>query len=184
MAQQSQISFISKLKKTKIILQIYIRGITCGADNLADYQSSNTSTHTNCLIQIVKERFVEVFRLQRGGVFYTFQSNCQGLFSGIFQSFPSNSLLPLRFLRSSLVGRAFYSRLRTCQHPLQKKYKILHTRLFLRHLQLLLTIDSSHISDTLSMLRPYQHNTRPAQHTAILYTHSTRMPMHNPLYYR
>ncbi|HAS63290.1 MAG TPA: hypothetical protein DCS35_12440 [Vibrio sp.] len=59
MAQQSQISFINKLKKTKIILQIFIRGITCVADNLADYQSSHTSTHTNCLIQIVKERFAE-----------------------------------------------------------------------------------------------------------------------------
>ena len=34
---------------------------TCDADNLGDYQTVLTSTHTNCLIQFVKERLAERF---------------------------------------------------------------------------------------------------------------------------
>ncbi|MFK5667941.1 hypothetical protein ACI2OW_18800, partial [Pseudomonas shirazica] len=47
------------------------RMATCDADNLCDYQSVLTSTHTNCLIRFVKERLVKsvwlrAFRLNRG----------------------------------------------------------------------------------------------------------------------
>ena len=117
LAQQSQISFISELKKTKIILQIYIRGITCGADNLADYQSSNTSTHTNCLIQIVKERFAEC--LSEEAYSTSSQVTVKVYFLETLFSFPSNSLLPSRLLRFSLAGRAFYIRSRHCQADFQ-----------------------------------------------------------------
>ena len=42
------------------------RMATCDADNLFDYQSVLTSTHTNCLIRFVKERWLRAFRLNRG----------------------------------------------------------------------------------------------------------------------
>ncbi len=42
------------------------RVATCDADNLFDYQSELTSTHTNCLIQLLKSGWLRAFRLNRG----------------------------------------------------------------------------------------------------------------------
>ncbi|POA77514.1 hypothetical protein C1882_28625, partial [Pseudomonas sp. FW305-E2] len=51
--------------------------VTCDADNLFDYQSILTSTHTNCLIQFVKERLVKSFSSQPRRAFYAFLRVCQ-----------------------------------------------------------------------------------------------------------
>ncbi|MCH7300406.1 hypothetical protein MBA34_15340, partial [Pseudomonas capeferrum] len=53
------------------------RMVTCDADNLCDYQSILTSTHTNCLIQFVKERLVKSFSSQPRRAFYAFLICCQ-----------------------------------------------------------------------------------------------------------
>ncbi|MGU1398653.1 hypothetical protein ACSERC_30215, partial [Pseudomonas aeruginosa] len=45
-----------------------------------------TSTHTNCLIRLVKEQLVKAFRLNRGRAFYSNLSFRQALFSKIFFS--------------------------------------------------------------------------------------------------
>src|SRR5690606_21326903 len=50
------------------------------------HQSYSTSTHTNCLIQFVKERFDQVFRLNRGRAFYSSLSICQAVFEEFFVS--------------------------------------------------------------------------------------------------
>ncbi|MEE3633675.1 hypothetical protein UIA24_05400, partial [Pseudomonas sp. AL 58] len=42
------------------------RVVTCDADNLFDYQSDFTSTHTNCLIRLLKSGWLRAFRLNRG----------------------------------------------------------------------------------------------------------------------
>ncbi|WP_205894342.1 hypothetical protein, partial [Pseudomonas putida] len=53
------------------------RMATCDADNLFDYQSVLTSTHTNCLIRFVKERLAKSFSSQPRRAFYAFLRACQ-----------------------------------------------------------------------------------------------------------
>ncbi|RRV50335.1 hypothetical protein EGJ15_27055, partial [Pseudomonas sp. p99-361] len=58
---------------------------TCDADNLFDYQSVLTSTHTNCLIRFVKERLVKSVSSQPRRAFYAFLRACQALILKIFE---------------------------------------------------------------------------------------------------
>ena len=57
------LGFLRNPKLGSAISNDYVisRMATCDADNLCDYQSVLTSTHTNCLIQFVKERLVKIF---------------------------------------------------------------------------------------------------------------------------
>ncbi|MCX2686251.1 hypothetical protein OO306_11920, partial [Pseudomonas sp. DCB_AW] len=73
------------------------RMVTCDADNLCDYQSVLTSTHTNCLIQFVKERLVKSFSSKPRRAFYAFLICCQAfilkfLTSLSFESFQLQQL--------------------------------------------------------------------------------------------
>lgn len=62
------LGFLRNPKLGSAISNDYVisRMATCDADNLGDYQSVLTSTHTNCLIQFVKERLALAFRFSRG----------------------------------------------------------------------------------------------------------------------
>jgi hypothetical protein len=42
------------LAQQSLVTSLISRGVTCDADNLVDYQPDSTSTHTNCLIQLLK----------------------------------------------------------------------------------------------------------------------------------
>ena len=42
------------MAQQSLVTSLISRGVTCDADNLVDYQSDSTSTHTNCLIQLLK----------------------------------------------------------------------------------------------------------------------------------
>ena len=78
------------------------------------HQSYSTSTHTNCLIQFVKERFDQVFRLNRGRAFYSSLSICQAALKNF--SFLLNRLAePKQSFRSA--GGAYYSIRKHCQPP-------------------------------------------------------------------
>ncbi|WP_218571121.1 hypothetical protein, partial [Pseudomonas sp. F16(2018)] len=85
------------------------RMATCDADNLGDYQSILTSTHTNCLIQFVKERLAKSFSSQPRRAFYAFLICCQAFILKFFRSrFLQNTFylnnLPLASWRSTLRG--------------------------------------------------------------------------------
>jgi hypothetical protein len=54
------------LAQQSLVTSLISRGVTCDADNLSDYQSDTTSTHTNCLIQLLKSGGLRFFRLNRG----------------------------------------------------------------------------------------------------------------------
>ncbi|OPK06900.1 hypothetical protein BZ163_29420 [Pseudomonas sp. VI4.1] len=90
------------------------RGVTCDADNLVDYQSDSTSTHTNCLIQLLKSGWLRTFvsteaRILRFPLL---------LSSGYFQKFSRFplQLQPLGASDLSSAGGEFYSVTRCCQH--------------------------------------------------------------------
>ena len=59
------LGFLRNPKLGSAISNDYVisRMVTCDADNLVDYQSDSTSTHTNCLIQLVKEQLVATVSL-------------------------------------------------------------------------------------------------------------------------
>ena len=63
------------------------------------------------LDSVVKERFDQVFRLNRGRAFYSSLSICQAVFRFCFRrnSFLLNHLQNLSFISSASVRRAFYS---------------------------------------------------------------------------
>jgi hypothetical protein len=49
------------LAQQSLVTSLISRGVTCDADNLVDYQSDSTSTHTNCLIQLLKSGWLRSF---------------------------------------------------------------------------------------------------------------------------
>lgn len=49
------------LAQQSLVTSLISRGVTCDADNLFDYQSDSTSTHTNCLIQLLKSGWLRSF---------------------------------------------------------------------------------------------------------------------------
>ena len=86
------------------------------------HQSYSTSTHTNCLIQFVKERFDQVFRLNRGRTFYSSLSICQAVLKNFsfllnrleqpwlnFFRFGVARILPRRLAQSSCFSGNFLS---------------------------------------------------------------------------
>jgi len=89
---------------------------TCDADNLGDYQTVLTSTHTNCLIQFVKERLVKSFSSQPSRAFYAFLRVCQAFISKYFAR-NSFNFKHLTRLRSLVAGGEFYSVTSCCQLP-------------------------------------------------------------------
>ncbi|WP_238338605.1 hypothetical protein, partial [Pseudomonas sp. SWRI77] len=105
------LGFLRNPKLGSAISNDYVisRMVTCDADNLCDYQSILTSTHTNCLIQFVKERLVKSFSSQPRRAFYAFLIYCQAFILKFFyycflsKAFNFNNL-PLAPKRSSLRG--------------------------------------------------------------------------------
>ncbi|CAD0266259.1 conserved hypothetical protein [Pseudomonas veronii] len=49
------------MAQQSLVTSLISRGVTCDADNLVDYQSDSTSTHTNCLIQLLKSGWLRSF---------------------------------------------------------------------------------------------------------------------------
>ncbi|QHD04046.1 hypothetical protein PspS04_09045 [Pseudomonas sp. S04] len=90
------------------------RGVTCDADNLFDYQSDSTSTHTNCLIQLLKSGWLRSFASTEGRIL----QQPHLLSSGIFQKLSKNSSTTSTTCASdhSVAGGEFYSVTRCCQH--------------------------------------------------------------------
>ncbi|SPO52634.1 conserved protein of unknown function [Pseudomonas sp. JV551A1] len=84
------LGFLRNPKLGSAISNDYVisRMATCDADNLCDYQSVLTSTHTNCLTRFVKERLVKSFSSQPRRAFYAFLICCQAL---ILKFFARNS---------------------------------------------------------------------------------------------
>jgi hypothetical protein len=73
------LGFLRNPKLGSAISNDYVisRMVTCDADNLSDYQSVLTSTHTNCLIRFVKERLAKSVSSQPRRAFYAFLIACQ-----------------------------------------------------------------------------------------------------------
>ena len=80
------LGFLRNPKLGSAISNDYVisRMVTCDADNLFDYQSVLTSTHTNCLIQFVKERLVKSVSSQPRRAFYAFLICCQAFILKFF----------------------------------------------------------------------------------------------------
>ncbi|MFK3567279.1 hypothetical protein OH706_26895, partial [Pseudomonas sp. M3] len=80
------LGFLRNPKLGSAISNDYVisRMVTCDADNLFDYQSVLTSTHTNCLIRFVKERLVKSFSSQPRRAFYAFLRACQAFILKFF----------------------------------------------------------------------------------------------------
>ena len=89
-----------------LVLLTILRSSTC-----------STSTHTNCLIQDVKERFDQVFRLNRGRAFYSSLPTRQALFENfLFYSTACRFNTPFGSLAA---GGESYSIQSRCQPPLR-----------------------------------------------------------------
>ena len=89
------------MAQQSLVTSLISRGVTCDADNLVDYQSDSTSTHTNCLIQLLKSGWLAFAEPRRA--FYSSLCCCQAVILRCFQSFPCN-INHLRF-RSLVSGR-------------------------------------------------------------------------------
>ena len=98
------LGFLRNPKLGSAISNDYVisRMATCDADNLFDYQSVLTSTHTNCLIQFVKERLVKSFSSQPRRAFYAFLRVCQAF---ILKFFARNSFSFKHLARFDLSSR-------------------------------------------------------------------------------
>ena len=109
MAQQSQISSPKRRALNDFSLSI------CDADNLADYQSYLTSTHTNCLIQLLKsvsiKSFVSTEAAHSTAAFLTVKLFFENFFSTQPLAAPIN-------LHLSSAGGESYSVQTSCQPPL------------------------------------------------------------------
>ncbi|WP_256579980.1 MULTISPECIES: hypothetical protein, partial [unclassified Pseudomonas] len=84
------------------------------ADNLSDYQSDSTSTHTNCLIQLLKSGWLRSFVSTEARIL----QQPHLLSSDYFQKFSKISSTTSTTCASdlSLAGGEFYSVTRCCQH--------------------------------------------------------------------
>ena len=98
------LGFLRNPKLGSAISNDYVisRMATCDADNLCDYQSVLTSTHTNCLIRFVKERLVKSFSSQPRRAFYAFLICCQAF---ILKFFARNSFSFKHLARFDLSSR-------------------------------------------------------------------------------
>ncbi|WP_256579591.1 MULTISPECIES: hypothetical protein, partial [unclassified Pseudomonas] len=84
------------------------------ADNLSDYQSDSTSTHTNCLIQLLKSGWLRSFVSTEARIL----QQPHLLSSDYFQKLSKISSTTSTTCASdlSLAGGEFYSVTRCCQH--------------------------------------------------------------------
>ncbi|WP_150571337.1 hypothetical protein [Pseudomonas fluorescens] len=74
---------------------------TCDADNLGDYQTVLTSTHTNCLIQFVKERLAERFVSTEARIL-----RCPLCLSSVYFEVFCEKLVQLQTLDSLAISRS------------------------------------------------------------------------------
>ncbi len=89
--------------------------LLCDADNLATIQSYIHKHPHELLDSVVKERFDQAFRLNRGRAFYSSLSHCQAVFSKI--SFLLNRL-PLRSIFISRQREANHTAFKTAVNHL------------------------------------------------------------------
>ncbi len=103
-----------KLGSAIVGYSLISRGVTCDADNLVDYQSDATSTHTNCLIQLLKSGWLRAFVSTEARIL----QQPHLLSSDYFQKLSKNSSTTSTTCASdlSLAGGEFYSVTRCCQH--------------------------------------------------------------------
>ena len=80
------LGFLRNPKLGSAISNDYVisRMVTCDADNLFDYQSVLTSTHTNCLIQFVKERLVKIFFVSTEARILRFPQSLSSVYFEVF----------------------------------------------------------------------------------------------------
>tara|TARA_R100000908_G_scaffold48193_1_gene23931 strand:+ start:132 stop:518 length:387 start_codon:yes stop_codon:yes gene_type:complete len=90
--------------------------LLCDADNLSDHQSYIHKHPHELLDSVVKERFDQVFRLNRGRAFYSSLVSRQAVFEEVFLS--SQPLALQINLRLSSAGGESYSVQNRCQPPL------------------------------------------------------------------
>ena len=90
--------------------------LLCDADNLSDHQSYIHKHPHELLDSVVKERFDQAFRLNRGRAFYSSLVTCQAVFEEVFLS-PQPLALQIN-VRLSLAGDESYSVQIRCQPPL------------------------------------------------------------------
>ena len=103
-----------KLGSAIVGYSLISRGVTCDADNLVDYQSDSTSTHTNCLIQLLKSGWLRAFVSTEARIL----QQPHLLSSDYFQKLSKISSTTSTTCASdlSLAGGEFYSVTRCCQH--------------------------------------------------------------------
>ena len=107
------------MAQQSLVTSLISRGVTCDADNLVDYQSDSTSTHTNCLIQLLKSGWLRSFVSTEARIL---QQRLL-LSSGYFQKFSKfrleifNNFNHLRF-RSLVSGRRILQRYSLLSTPL------------------------------------------------------------------
>ena len=89
--------------------------LLCDADNLSDHQSYIHKHPHELLDSVIKERFDQVFRLNRGRAFYSSPVTCQAVFEEVFLS--SQPLALQINLRLSSAGGESYSVQIRCQPP-------------------------------------------------------------------
>ena len=104
------------MAQQSLVTSLISRGVTCDADNLFDYQSDSTSTHTNCLIQLLKSGWLS-FRSTEARILQQPLLLSSGYLRS-FQSFIWKSLTTSTTCAFdlSLAGGEFYSVTRCCQH--------------------------------------------------------------------
>ena len=109
------------------------RIVTCDADNLSDYQSKLTSTHTNCLIQLLKSGWLRAFRLNRGAHSTLSSKSVKRLFWS-FSEFLVQ-LQTLGSLRSLVSGRRILQRYNLLSTTFFTAFdlKRKHFRYYLKH---------------------------------------------------
>ncbi len=102
------------LAQQSLVTSLISRGVTCDADNLVDYQSDSTSTHTNCLIQLLKSGWLRSFVSTEARIL----QQPHLLSSDYFQKFSKIPSTTSTTCASdlSLAGGEFYSVTRCCQH--------------------------------------------------------------------
>ena len=107
------------MAQQSLVTSLISRGVTCDADNLVDYQSDSTSTHTNCLIQLLKSGWLRSFVSTEARIL----QQPLLLSSGYFQKFSKfrleifNNFNHLRF-RSLVSGRRILQRYTLLSTPL------------------------------------------------------------------
>ncbi|QDH64444.1 hypothetical protein FKZ69_29265 [Pseudomonas azotoformans] len=90
------------------------RGVTCDADNLVDYQSDSTSTHTNCLIQLLKSGWLRAFVSTEARILQQPHLLSSDYFQKLSKISSTTSTTCACDLSSA--GGEFYSVTRCCQH--------------------------------------------------------------------